>query len=562
MKCVLFGGGYFADKLLRKLRANGIEADCIVDNDCEKWGCEIAGTPVKSPNVLCERQSDDIFVLISVLNEEYYLQITAQLKAFGMVEERNFTNGITLFQLQNPVPGVVSGCIDLPNRYEAIKSYDRASRLIVDKEHKRIFRGVYADYISQYNTVAEICKNNDLLGSYIVNTKITDSPTDLPFALLLEHQFIEPISYCYEWSPKTFKDYVSFMIDFVRRLDEAGLSLTDGHALNATIYEGRFQFLDFGAISVGKTSSSTFVELINTHLIPLLLMHKNQATKAYLYLKNTGLQYTINDIIGYMNTDEVSEFESLLCEAISSGGSDRIQECCHDLSDYCKRMTPIPFGSRWDGYQNDEWNRSETPEIWSEKMRNVITMLQKIQPNTLIDIAGNKGWYGSFLCAQMKYSIIVDLDFNCIDLLWNKVRCENIRNVIPLCFNMVTPSPDYYRDEAIGVGGIVPWRDSAVKRLKCECVLALAITHHLAFSQQLTFYEILSQLAIFSKRYLIVEFIEKEDEYITDFLKDRFDWYTKRNFIEAIEKQFVILEQMPSTPSKTRSLFLCELKLK
>ena len=59
---------------------------------------------------------------------------------------------------------------------------------------------------------------------------------------------------------------------------------------------------------------------------------------------------------------------------------------------------------------------------------------------------------------------------------------------------------------------------------------------------------------------MIIEFIEQTDQYITDFLKDGFEWYTKENFEQTLKQRFVIIETAVSTPKKTRTLYLCEKK--
>ena len=221
-------------------------------------------------------------------------------------------------------------------------------------------------------------------------------------------------------------------------------------------------------------------------------------------------------------------------------------------------MDLINFDTRWKGYQNDEWNWSENKKLWSTKMHSVIDALIKLKPHTIIDLAGNMGWYGSYLNSQVEYAIVADYDPMCIDYLWEKINDEHMKNVIPVYMSLCNPTLDYYKDYPIAQCGIEPWRKNAYVRFKSDVVIALAIIHHLVFAQQLSFEEIICQLSLFSNKYLIIEFVDQTDRYITDFLKDGFEWYTKENFEAQLKQKYRVLDIKGSTPCETRWIYICE----
>ena len=99
---------------------------------------------------------------------------------------------------------------------------------------------------------------------------------------------------------------------------------------------------------------------------------------------------------------------------------------------------------------------------------------------------------------------------------------------------------------------------NAYVRFKSDVVIALAIIHHLVFAQQLSFEEIICQLSLFSNKYLIIEFVDQTDRYITDFLKDGFEWYTKENFEAQLKQKYRVLDIKGSTPCETRWIYICE----
>lgn len=556
---IMFGAGRNAEQIIDG--SIGIfPYKYIVDNDEQKQGKTIRGIKIVSPDYLISSDYNGENILISVTRDDVHCAIVEQLQGMGFKYNENFFDAAELISIGNTVSGLVSGYIELPEYASSIKSFDPSSRLVKLEDTGYMLRCVSDDSAVRYKDIFEKCLKNGLFGKYIVKTSCSGNTYGLPYKLVLEHEFVNPVSYCFEWSPKTFYDYTLFMADFLLKLSNADLGLNDGHALNTTIANGSFLFLDFGAIKQGVTRKATLIEYINTHIIPVALFGKKQAKKAYLFLKNMGLQYTAADIQGYLNQKEYDAIVDLYDLALRVNTQEDMQLFIKRARNCIFLFSDTEIRTRWEGYQNDEWDWSVNKNKWSSKMTNVMKMIEEVNPDTITDLAGNMGWYGSYMRDKLEYSVIVDMDYNCIDYLWEKIKELDIKNVIPISMSLCSPTLDYYRDDAIRENGIIPWRKNAIERFQSKMVLALAIVHHLAFAQQLTFEEIINQVALFTSQYLIIEFIEQTDQYITDFLKDGFEWYTKENFEQTLKQRFVIIETAVSTPKKTRTLYLCEKK--
>lgn len=558
-KIVIFGAGNNAYNVSKKLRENGYLISAIIDNDSNKWGLEIDDIIISSPSDVIKGDKSEILVVISVYNEDAKKDIITQLESKGLVLGKNIVDGCEFAWGDMIQSGRVSGNVQNADNFTAIKTFDPASRLYVLKDDRRIFRAVNPAYVNEYLKVYELCKSNHLFDRFIVNTEVCNDTMGIDCGILLEHEFIEPVTYCFEWSPKAFRDYVVFMTELIEAIDGAGLSMCDGHALNVTMVNNDFKLIDFGAIQSGMFSRSVLLEFFNTHLIPLLLISKNVIDKAYLYMKNAGLKYTLSDIRGYFTDDEFTSIYDMYADILlveSCGVTSYIKK----VRDFIDNLNFKKEKTRWDGYQDDEWNWSDREADWSDKMKSFVELIEKVNPCTLCDLAGNMGWYGSYKSDSMKWAVVLDYDYMCIDALWDKVRIKNKKNVYPIYMSLCAPTLDYYRDDAIGKTGVVPWRSGAITRFKADLVVALAIIHHLAFAQQLTFEEILNQFSMFTSKYLIVEFIEQDDRYITDFLKAGFEWYTRANFEKVLLKDYNIIDTKPSTPKETRVIYLCEKK--
>lgn len=563
MSYVIFGAGENALLVLQHLKSENKDILGVLDNDSEKWGLKIEETPVYSPTVLKEKPFKNAKVIISVSNKKAYSEIEHQLREMGLVQGRDFENGVASFSFGD-IPGRVSGEIYLPDGFVARKTFDEASRLVFFGKENRLFRMVFAPHDVLYTEVLEKCQTSGLLGRFIVDTKRIDNRWGLDCSLLLEHPILTPITYSCEWTPKMFREYVLFMLDFLEQLAYASLALCDGHHMNATIHEGHFLFLDFGAIGSGVTPAVTMEEFLNMHIIPLILMERKQMDKGYACLKNSGIQYTIEDVQGYLSEKEIAAYRELIFSAGCIQEQKDVIRIVSICRDFLMRLGHSGEVTPWDGYQDDEWKKSEDGrEQWSEKMIHVTSWLDRLRPDSILDIAGNMGWYGSYLRDKVQYAIIMDMDTKALDSVWERSRQDGYRNVLPVYMSVCTPTPASYRDNYIDTSlGVRPWLSGATKRLSVQMVLALAITHHLAFRWQMTFREIVEQIRVFSQMYCIVEFVEKEDIYIRSFKKKSFGWYTRENFEKELNASFFILEKATSTPSETRTLYLCKVKEK
>jgi hypothetical protein len=113
---------------------------------------------------------------------------------------------------------------------------------------------------------------------------------------------------------------------------------------------------------------------------------------------------------------------------------------------------------------------------------------------------------------------------------------------------------------AIGVNN--EERDSLLGRIKVDLAMGLALIHHLAIGKNIPFDKIARMFAGMG-RYLIIEFVPKEDEKIRQMLtqkKDIYDWYHEQGFLQAFQSHYTILERQP-VENSGRTLFLMELKL-
>jgi hypothetical protein len=100
--------------------------------------------------------------------------------------------------------------------------------------------------------------------------------------------------------------------------------------------------------------------------------------------------------------------------------------------------------------------------------------------------------------------------------------------------DLTNPSP--------GIGWAGEERSSFVNRSRADAVLALALVHHLAISNNLPLAQIAEFLARIADN-VIIEFVPKSDSQVQRLLatrEDIFPTYNRDGFEEAFSKHFVI----------------------
>ena len=99
---------------------------------------------------------------------------------------------------------------------------------------------------------------------------------------------------------------------------------------------------------------------------------------------------------------------------------------------------------------------------------------------------------------------------------------------------------------------------AATERFPCEMVLMLGFLHELVFRyRRLGLNEICDGLALFSKRWVVVEFIPGDDPEVGPLWSNWFADYTLDNFKRALSRHFPKIEVLPSHPAP-RVLLFCD----
>jgi hypothetical protein len=378
------------------------------------------------------------------------------------------------------------------------------------------------------------------------------------------------------------KDAALTIIDLELLLAKHGLTLQDAHPWNILFDGCRPLYVDFGSIVPAKDGDfwPAYDEFCRFFLFPLELISHGQARIARWLLRdyNKGvlqsevqpfvykasviselrdsvdrnlkaylkrfvpqrLRPTVRELLGYV--------EYPLARRFSSGRAlSRI--------DFLERVrlkvdnTCIPFvETSWTNYYDACFPSFEPCDEWSAKHKSVYRVLSASSPHSILDVGSNRGWFSQLAALLGSQVVALDVDDSASAQLYFDVKQKQLA-VLPLTMDFTNPSPGY--------GICNEWLAPATERVRAEMVLALALVHHLVFKQNLKFDQIVKGLSAFSTRWLLVEFIPREDRYVKEWWSENFSWYTLDNFITALKKEFSTITLLPSDP-EPRTLVLCE----
>ena len=559
-KYIIWGAGSIGRALASYVTKKNMPVKCIVDRDSKKWNETIEGLRVVNPNELL-KNIDGHTVIIAV-GSKYVQEVRATLEKYGIAASNIIMCSDVIKHDSNGSDmsfGAVSGYMPHDDGMMLLKSayrdkilVDRESgncRLIVRKGNEAYFAEVY-DKIKELNGKCKYTRS-------ILPDDNTDIKNQNEYAL----ENIALYSYATEWPPEMYREMCLFYLDFLCECSRHGLTVDRVSYRDVVFWQGKFVYENILNIKCSSISYELIENFAGKFISVLLLMKENIYERAFWFINRDWEDMSLKDVNGYLSEEDINGYNALLENVSTLFVKNDMDNVFQAMKQYVRSVNlKARDVYQWDSYQYYAFENLENEAKWSEKQKLVIDMIKETRAKTMIDLAGNMGWYCVAMKDYMKHAVVADIDYNSIDFAFGYIRKQGIKNVYPIQLNLIAPPQETYKNIPISSTGIEPWIKGATDRYKSDVAVALAIVHHLVFSQQLSFDEITSQMSLFTNRYLIIEFIHRSDKFVADVLKDnaQFDWYDEDNFTESLKKKFRIMRIGATTG--TRTLYLCEIK--
>ncbi|HET9913338.1 MAG TPA: hypothetical protein VFQ13_15695, partial [Anaerolineales bacterium] len=227
---------------------------------------------------------------------------------------------------------------------------------------------------------------------------------------------------------------------------------------------------------------------------------------------------------------------------------DALTALISSLDSAVRKLEWKPGGTEWGNYY-DITNYSDA--AFEHKKQLVGEWAARLNPALVWDLGANNGVFSRVAGQTGAYVVSSDVDPTAVEQNYRQVKSEKTENLLPLLLDLTNPSPS--------IGWANQERDAFGGRGPADMILALALIHHLAISNNVP----LPQLADFLSKWgkwLVIEFVPKSDSQVQKLLvsrEDIFPAYTRDGFETAFKQRFNIREAVPVRESE-RVLYLME----
>jgi ribosomal protein L11 methylase PrmA len=377
------------------------------------------------------------------------------------------------------------------------------------------------------------------------------------------------ISYPYEWSFSQLKDAALLTLNIQSEALKKGMSLKDASAYNIQFYQGKPIFIDFLSFEKYQEGSPwvAYKQFCQHFLSPLLLMSKVDIRLQSLLRTNIdGIPLDLASKLlpkkSYLALSILSHIHFHSRQQKKYEGYHQNIKNKYSISKFALEGIVNSLKSSISNIDykdaKTEWGEYYTftnysNQAFKNKKQLIKKYLNKVKPKTVLDLGANNGEFSRLASDKGIFTISADIDPVAVEKNYQIVKKKKEKNILPLLLDITNPSPS--------IGWANSERSSITNRGEADLIMALALIHHLAISNNLPFEKISEYLSKLTK-YLIIEFVPKEDSQVQKLLSSRddiFDKYTKKDFEKSFSKKFKLIKK-ESVKGSLRTLYLMETK--
>lgn len=396
--------------------------------------------------------------------------------------------------------------------------------------------------------------------------------------LIVEHEKVPFISYPYEWPIEMLYAAGILTIDIAVESDEYNLGIKDASPYNVLFRGTNPIFIDvlsFEKREQGDYTWLAYAQFIRMFYLPLLvnkyfgisiadslLNHRDGLEPDDVYQLCSFTQkilppfLTMISIPKWLANSKKAKNEELYHKKMMSN-HEKTKFIYQSLLNRLKKslMKLLPENDRksvWSDYM--QVNNNYLPEQISAKSDFIKQFLQEYNPQRVLDIGCNTGYF-TFLAARHGASVVaIDYDPVVVGRVWQQAYEEKL-DILPLHVNITRPTP------SMGWGNTEYL--SFIERAEgyFDTVFMLAVIHHLLVSERIPLEKIVDLAAKLTTKYLVVEYVDPEDsmfKILTRGREELYNYLTPEIFIEACQRQFDIVDSMLISGSKRCLYILCK----
>lgn len=410
-------------------------------------------------------------------------------------------------------------------------------------------------------------------GLLIPHEEVSVAPEDQALAYkIIKPQPLPFISYPYEWSFSQLKDAALATMTIQKFALESGMVLKDASAYNIQFHNGKPILIDTLSFEIYREGEPwvAYRQFCQHFLAPLALVahtdvRLNQLLRVYidgipldlaarLLPRRTRYGLGLATHIHLHAAAQKRYADKAVSKEQTSRKMSKMQfmGLMDSLETTTRKLNWKPSGTEWGDYYTASSSHYSTC-AFEHKKQLVSTFLERLQPTSTWDLGANTGEFSRLAANRGSYTIAFDIDPAAVEQNYLQIKQNKDTLMLPLVMDFTNPSPS--------LGWHNQERHSLLERAPADVLLALALIHHLAISNNvplLRLAEFLSDLG----HWLIIEWVPKEDSQVKKLLasrRDIFSEYHQAGFEATFESYFAIHEKVPIQDSP-RVLYLMEKK--
>jgi len=436
-----------------------------------------------------------------------------------------------------------------------------------------LYRQVNQSYAKAFDKFISSGLYDELTGrGWLVAHKEADVKADNPELAykVLQPDLVPFISYPYEWSFSQLKDAALLTLEINKLALSKGMILKDASAFNIQFVDGKPLLIDTLSFDSYRKGSAWdgYRQFCQHFLAPLALaalvdirfmqLSKNYIDGIPLDLASSLLpgktRFGLSGLNVHIHIH--AKMQQQYADKQSAGNNaglltkEALINMLNGLIQTVEKLTWQPKGTEWGEYYSAT-NYSD--ESLKQKGELVGSFIEKCKPSSLWDLGANNGLFSREAAKRGIFTVASDIDHAAVEKNYLTVRSQGEKNLLPLVIDLTNPSP--------AIGWANSERESFSDRGPVDMLLALALIHHLAISNNLPL-ESVAEFFAASAKWTVVEFVPKSDSQVQRLLatrKDIFDHYNEEGFEEAFTRYFSIIEKKPVSGSE-RTLYLLKKK--
>jgi SAM-dependent methyltransferase len=414
---------------------------------------------------------------------------------------------------------------------------ERIIRVVSDDQGARDLEAFLASKLAAQATADRSLVKTTILdasevSSLLARAEIARIIGDSTPRLVLEHERVEPASYPYEWAPEMLHRAGQLTLELAEQALAEGFGLKDATPYNVLFNGNRAVFVDLLSFEKRDPLDPTwlpYAQFIRTFLMPLMAnkelglslaqtlgTHRDGIEPQEMYRLLGGFKrffgpgLTLVSIPTWLGGKEAStsaQDSGKLYEKKKSDSPEKarfiVESILKSLRKSLDTLAPKSAkDSKWSDYM--ESNNNYTNEHAKAKDAFVAEALEASQSKRVLDVGCNTGTFSLMAAKRGARVVALDYDPVVVGEVWRRA-CTEDQSILPLAVNLAWPTP------AVG------WRNREHAgfleraRGRFDCVMMLAVIHHMMVSERIPLPDILELAAELTTDLLIIELVAPQD---------------------------------------------------